>query len=43
MAAPPPNDSEDAALGLTMAVITASPAPLLLLDGELRLVAASES
>ncbi|MEO8115441.1 MAG: histidine kinase dimerization/phosphoacceptor domain -containing protein [Phenylobacterium sp.] len=34
---------EDAALSLTMAVVMGSPAPLLLLDGRLRIVAASAS
>lgn len=39
----PPNLSEDAALSLTMAIVTSSPGPLLLLDGDLRIVAASTS
>lgn len=43
MAAPDPNDSEDAALSLTLAVVAASQAPLLLLDGDLNIVAASHS
>lgn len=47
MAGPPSNtllnDAPDAALGLTLAVIEASPTPLLLLDADLRLVAASGS
>jgi two-component sensor histidine kinase len=34
---------EDIALSLTLAVVTSSPAPLLLLDGELTVVAASTS
>ena len=37
---PPPDDP---ALSLAMAVVAASPAPLLLLDGDLRIVAASDS
>ena len=43
MAARPPIDTNDPALSLTMAVISSSPTPLLLLDGELRVVGASES
>jgi hypothetical protein len=43
MAARPPIDSNDPALSLTMAVISSSPTPLLLLDGELRVGGASES
>jgi len=43
MAARPPIDTEDPALSLTMAVIAASPSPLLLLDGELRVAGASTS
>jgi two-component sensor histidine kinase len=43
MAILPPSDSDDAALSLTMAVVGCSPAPLLLLDGELNIVAASAS
>ena len=43
MSALPPNASEDAALSLTMAIVNASPGPLLLLDGDLRVVAASAS
>jgi two-component sensor histidine kinase len=35
--------SEDAALSLAMAVVASSPGPLLLLDGELNIVAASAS
>jgi len=35
--------SEDVALSLTLAVVTSSPAPLLLLDGELTVIAASTS
>jgi two-component sensor histidine kinase len=35
--------SEDVALSLTMAIVTASPGPLLLLDGQLNVVAASDS
>nr|WP_213981631.1 PAS domain-containing sensor histidine kinase [Sphingomonas sp. dw_22] len=34
---------EDVALSLTLAVVTSSPAPLLLLDGELTVIAASTS
>jgi two-component system, sensor histidine kinase PdtaS len=43
MAAQPPTYSEEAALSLTMAVVAASPGPLLLLDGDLNIVAASAS
>lgn len=43
MAARPPIDLDDPALGLTMAVIRSSPTPLLWLDGELRIAGASES
>jgi two-component sensor histidine kinase len=43
MAAPPIPVSEDPALSLTLAVVTSSPAPLLLLDGDLNVVAASRS
>jgi len=43
MAAPPSTKSEDAALSLTVAVVTSSPGPLLLLDGHLTLLAASAS
>jgi two-component sensor histidine kinase len=35
--------SDDVALSLTLAVVTSSPAPLLLLDGELTVIAASTS
>src|ERR1700693_1985461 len=35
--------AEDVALSLTLAVVTGSPAPLLLLDGQLTVVAASTS
>ena len=34
---------EDMALSLTLAIVTSSPAPLLLLDGELTIIAASRS
>jgi two-component sensor histidine kinase len=37
------HNSEDVALSLTLAVVTSSPAPLLLLDGHLTVVAASTS
>lgn len=37
------SDREDVALSLTLAVVSASPAPLLLLNGELSIVAASNS
>ena len=43
MATRPPIDTNDPALSLTMAVISSSPTPLLLLDGELRVAGASES
>lgn len=43
MATRPPNDIEDPALSLAMAVIVSSPTPLLLLDGELRVAGASLS
>jgi two-component sensor histidine kinase len=43
MAAQPPTHSEEAALSLTMAVVASSPGPLLLLDGDLNIVAASAS
>ena len=43
MAAQPPTHSEDAALSLTIAIVSSSPGPLLLLDGELKIVAASTS
>ena len=43
MATRPPIDFNDPALSLTMAVISSSPTPLLLLDGELRVGGASES
>jgi two-component sensor histidine kinase len=39
----PNNSSEDVALSLTLAVVTASPAPLLLLDGQLVVLAVSTS
>jgi two-component sensor histidine kinase len=42
MAARPPS-SEEAALSLTMAVVASSPGPLLLLDGDLVIIAASQS
>jgi two-component sensor histidine kinase len=38
-----PSNPEDVALSLTLAVVTASPAPLLLLDGQLTVIAASTS
>jgi two-component sensor histidine kinase len=41
--ADPTIQTEEAALSLAMAVVTASPGPLLLLDGECRVVAASTS
>jgi len=34
---------EDIALSLTLAIVTSSPAPLLLLDGQLTIIAASTS
>ena len=37
------HSSEDVALSLTLAVVTASPEPLLLLDGQLTVIAASTS
>jgi two-component sensor histidine kinase len=40
---PPQHSPEDVALSLTLAVVIASPAPLLLLDGELNIIAASTS
>lgn len=43
MATRPPNDLEDAAVSLTLAVIVASPTPLLLLDENLAVVGASDS
>ncbi|HXA39015.1 MAG TPA: histidine kinase dimerization/phosphoacceptor domain -containing protein [Phenylobacterium sp.] len=43
MAAHTPTHSEEAALSLTMAVVASSPGPLLLLDGDLNIVAASAS
>jgi len=43
MATRPPIDTNDPALSLTMAVISSSPTPLRLLDGELRVAGASES
>jgi two-component sensor histidine kinase len=43
MAAQPPACSEEAALSLTMAVVASSPGPLLLLDGDLNIIAASTS
>lgn len=43
MAARPPSYSGEAALSLVMAVVASSPGPLLLLDGDLKVVAASES
>ena len=39
----PKNSSEDVALSLTLAVVSSSPAPLLLLDGQLMVIAASLS
>jgi PAS domain S-box-containing protein len=39
----PLNNSDDVALSLTLAVVTSSPAPLLLLDGQLTVLAASTS
>jgi two-component sensor histidine kinase len=38
-----PNSPEDVALSLTLAVVTSSPAPLLLLDSQLSIIAASTS
>ena len=43
MAARIPSPAENAGLSLTMAVVESSPGPLLLLDGELNIVAASRS
>src|SRR5450432_1689353 len=43
MAAQSTAHSEQAALSLAMAVVASSPGPLLLLDGELNIVAASAS
>jgi len=43
MAVQTPPNSEEAALSLTMAIVVSSPGPLLLLDGELNVVAASAS
>ena len=43
MAARTPSHAEDAALSLTLAVVASSPSPLALLDGELRVVALSDS
>jgi two-component sensor histidine kinase len=43
MSAPPPTYTEAAALSLTMAIVSSSPGPLLLLDGDLAIVAASAS
>jgi two-component system, sensor histidine kinase PdtaS len=43
MAAQTPTYSEEAALSLTMAVVASSPGPLLLLDGDLSVIAASVS
>jgi len=43
VAARPSSYSEDAALSLAMAVVTSSPGPLLLLDGDLNVIAASDS
>jgi two-component sensor histidine kinase len=43
MAASPSTEKEDAALGLTLAVVAASQGPLLLLDGGLNLLAVSRS
>ena len=39
----PKHSAEDVALSLTLAVVTSSPAPLLLLDGQLIVIAASAS
>ena len=39
----PDHSLEDVALSLTLAVVTSSPAPLLLLDGDLTVIAASTS
>ncbi|MDO8913541.1 MAG: histidine kinase dimerization/phosphoacceptor domain -containing protein [Phenylobacterium sp.] len=43
MAAQTPHYSEEAALSLTLAIVAASQAPLLLLDGDLNIVSASQS
>ncbi len=43
MASPPSVNSEDAALSLTMAVVASSPGPLVLLDGDLNVIAVSRS
>jgi len=43
VAARPPGYSEDAALSLAMAVVVSSPGPLLLLDADLNVIAASDS
>ncbi len=43
MAVDPPQVAEHAALSLAMAVVVSSPSPLLLLDGDLNVVAASAS
>lgn len=43
MAAGPSTYAEDAALSLAMAVVVSAPAPLLMLDGDLAIVAASAS
>jgi two-component sensor histidine kinase len=43
LTAPPSSSSEDTALSLTLAVVASSPGPLLLLDGDLNVVAVSRS
>ncbi|WP_421933246.1 sensor histidine kinase [Phenylobacterium sp.] len=43
MAAQTPHDSEQAALSLTLAIVASSPGPLLLLDGDLNILAVSQS
>jgi two-component sensor histidine kinase len=43
MAAQPPTYSEEATLSLAMAVVVSSPGPLLMLDGDLNVVAGSTS
>ena len=43
MAAQTPHSSEQAALSLTLAIVSSSPGPLLLLDGDLNIIAASQS
>ncbi|WP_372781979.1 sensor histidine kinase [Phenylobacterium sp.] len=43
MAAQTPTYSEEAALSLTLAIVVSSPGPLLLLDGDLNVLAASAS